>query len=62
MKQQELDWNGLAEEATEALGRPIKKVIQDIQTEEDWKIVGDYLESGGNQGEINFGDLPEDMQ
>lgn len=62
MKQQGLDWNGLADEATEALGRPIKKVIQDIQTEADWKIVGDYLEAGGNQGELDFSDLPEDMQ
>lgn len=62
MKQQGLDWNGLADEATEALGRPIKKVIQDIQNEADWKIVGDYLESGGNQGELDFSDLPEDMQ
>lgn len=62
MKQQGLDWNGLANEATEALGRPIKKVVQDIQTEADWKIVGDYLESGGDQGEIDFSDLPEDLQ
>ncbi len=64
MKQQELDWNGLAAEATEALGRPIKKVIQDIQTEAEWKIVGDYLEfgGGGHQEEINFNDLPEGLR
>lgn len=62
MKQQDLDWNGLANEATQALGRPIKKVVQDIQTEADWKIVGDYLESGDDQGEIDFSDLPEDLQ
>ncbi|WP_052675917.1 hypothetical protein [Paenibacillus sp. IHBB 10380] len=61
MKQQELDWNGLAEEASTALGRPIKKVIQDIQSEADWKTVGDYLESGGGQNAIDFDDLPDGM-
>ncbi|MEK5162031.1 hypothetical protein NYE69_06770 [Paenibacillus sp. FSL R5-0527] len=62
MKQLDLDWNGLADEATAALGRPIKKVIQDIQTEADWKTVGDFLESGGSSSEIDFSDLPEDLQ
>lgn len=63
MKQQGLDWNGLADAASEALQRPVKKVIQDIQSEADWKTVGDYLEAGGGQGEnINFDDLPEDLR
>lgn len=61
MKQQGLDWNGLAAAASDALGRDIKKVIQDIQTEADWKMVGDYLESGG-QSEADFDDLPEDLR
>jgi len=62
MKQQGLDWNGLAEAASEALQRPIKKVISDITTEADWKTVGDYLEAGGGQSEVNFDDLPEDLR
>lgn len=64
MKSQGLDWNGLAEEASTALGRPVKKVVQDIQSEADWKTVGDYLEfgGGGDQEEINFDDLPEDLR
>lgn len=62
MKNQGLDWNGLAEEASNALGRPVKKVIQDIQSEEDWKIVGDYLEFGDSQNEISFDDLPEELR
>ncbi|PJN56150.1 hypothetical protein PAEVO_28730 [Paenibacillus sp. GM2FR] len=64
MKNQGLDWNGLAEEASTALGRPVKKVVQDIQSEADWKTVGDYLEfgGGGDQEEINFDDLPEDLR
>ncbi|GIQ67414.1 hypothetical protein DUZ99_02225 [Xylanibacillus composti] len=60
MKQQGLDWNGLAEAASAALGRQIGKVIQDIQTEADWKVVGDYLEDSGVQEDhdLDF-DLPE---
>ncbi|GBG09477.1 hypothetical protein PAT3040_04123 [Paenibacillus agaridevorans] len=63
MKQQSLDWNGLADAASEALQRPVKKVISDITTEADWKTVGDYLEAGSVQGgDINFDDLPEDLR
>jgi hypothetical protein len=62
MKQQGLDWNGLADAATEALQRPVKKVISDITAEADWKTVGDYLEAGGGQNDINFDDLPEDLR
>ncbi|MGP0583667.1 hypothetical protein [Paenibacillus timonensis] len=62
MKQLDLDWNGLADEASHALGRPIKKVVQDIQTEVEWKTVGDYLERGGASEEINFDDLPEELR
>jgi hypothetical protein len=63
MKQQGLDWNGLADAASEALQRPIKKVVSDIATEAEWKTVGDYLEGGGGPGDnINFDDLPEDLR
>ncbi|QTH44924.1 hypothetical protein J4772_11285 [Cohnella sp. LGH] len=64
MKQQELDWNSLADTASIALGRQIKKVISDIQTEADWKIVGDFLEmeaSTQQDGGFDPADLPEDL-
>jgi len=64
MKQQGLDWNGLADTASMALGRQIRKVVQDIQTEADWKIVGDFLEmEAGAQHDGGFdpNDLPEDL-
>ncbi|MFD2116380.1 hypothetical protein ACFSTH_08155 [Paenibacillus yanchengensis] len=62
MKQQGLDWNGLADAASEALQRPIKKVIADITAEADWKTVGDYLEADDSQNDISFDDLPEDLR
>lgn len=62
MKQQGLDWNGLADAASEALQRSVKKVVSDITTEADWKTVGDYLEAGGGHGNINLDDLPEDLR
>jgi phage recombination protein Bet len=43
MKKLEFDWNALAEVATEVLGRPIKKVISDIKTEDEWRSVADVL-------------------
>ncbi len=62
MKQQGLDWNGLADAASEALGRSVKKVISDITAEADWKIVGDYLENSGQGDGINLDNLPEDLR
>ncbi|MGO4498843.1 hypothetical protein AB4114_23450 [Paenibacillus sp. 2RAB27] len=65
MKKAALDWNSLAREATIALNRDIKKVVSDIQTDADWKTVGDYLEfliaaSQSDSKEMKF-DVPEDL-
>ncbi|MFB9273424.1 hypothetical protein [Cohnella cellulosilytica] len=70
MKQQGLDWNGLADVASMALGRQIVKVVQDIKTEAEWKTVGDFLEAdakavGSDQPEdLGFdpNDLPPDLR
>jgi phage recombination protein Bet len=43
MKKLEFDWNALAEVATEVLNRPIKKVISDIKTEDEWRSVAGVL-------------------
>lgn len=58
-----MDWKWLTERAVEALGRPIGKVVQDV-ADNEWKTVADYIENyfGGNQEEINFDDLPEDLR
>lgn len=65
MKKASLDWNSLAKEATIALNREIKKVVSDIQSDADWKAVGDHLEfliaaSQSEQKEMKF-DIPEDL-
>ncbi|CAH1202936.1 hypothetical protein PAECIP111891_02152 [Paenibacillus allorhizoplanae] len=65
MKKAALDWNSLAKEATIALNRDIKKVVSDIQTDADWKTVGDHLEfliaaSQSDQKEMKF-DIPENL-
>ncbi|NOU68356.1 hypothetical protein GC096_30475 [Paenibacillus sp. LMG 31461] len=65
MKKAALDWNSLAKEATIALNRDIKKVVSDIQSDADWKTVGDHLEffiaaSQSDQREMKF-DVPEDL-
>lgn len=60
-----MDWNWLAERAAEALGRPIKKVVSEVQSGE-WNTVVSYLEqysdSEDDSGDISFKDLPEDMR
>lgn len=65
MKKASLDWNALSKEATIALNREIKKVVSDIQSDTDWKAVGDHLEfliaSGqSDQKEMNF-DIPDNL-
>lgn len=65
MKKASLDWNSLAKEATIALNRDIKKVVSDIQSDADWKTVGDHLEfliaaGQSDQKEMNF-DIPENL-
>jgi hypothetical protein len=67
MKQATLDFNGLAKEASVALDRPIKKVMDDLKTDADWVAVGDHLEfligsKQDGQGDINFDDLPVDLK
>jgi hypothetical protein len=68
MKQATLDFNGLAKEASIALDRPIKKVMDDLKTDADWVAVGDHLEfligskQQGDPGAINFDDLPDDLK
>jgi hypothetical protein len=57
MKKAALDWNSLAKEATIALNRDIKKVVSDIQSDADWKTVGDHLEFIVASGI----DIPEDL-
>ena len=47
MKDIGVDWNGLAEIASAALGRQIKKVVQDIQGNE-WQIVLDHIDAMRN--------------
>lgn len=65
-----MDWNWLAERASEALNRPIVKVVQDVKDNE-WKAVADYLEyfkgdsgqgQGQGQGAINVDDLPPELR
>ncbi|MFD0682405.1 MULTISPECIES: hypothetical protein [unclassified Paenibacillus] len=61
-----MDWNWLAERASEALGRPIVKVVQDVKDHE-WKAVADYLEyfkgdSNQDSKRINPDDLPEELR
>jgi hypothetical protein len=45
MNEMKWDWNTLGTFASEALGRKIGKVLSDIKTEEEWKIVADALET-----------------
>lgn len=45
MNEMKWDWNTLGAFASEALGRKIGKVLQDIKTEEEWKTVADALET-----------------
>lgn len=60
-----MDWKWLTDRAVEALGRPIAKVVQDV-ADNEWKQVADYLEQygtgGSDPGEIDFGDLPEELR
>lgn len=56
-----MDWKWLGERASEALGRPIQKVVTDVQSDE-WNTVVGYLEQYGQSNEINFNDLPEDLR
>ncbi|UUZ80672.1 hypothetical protein LJK88_38440 [Paenibacillus sp. P26] len=58
MKRLSLDWNGLAAEASIALGRDIKRVVQEIQTEDEWAQVAMHLESLEKGDDI---DIPEDL-
>lgn len=58
MKSLSLDWNGLAEEASFALNREIKKVITDIKTEDEWRQVAEHLELSN----IGKDDIPEDLR
>ncbi|MDR6880395.1 hypothetical protein [Bacillus sp. 3255] len=65
MKKASLDWNALAKEASIALNRDIKKVVSDIQSDTDWKAVGDHLEfliaaGQSDQKEMNF-DIPDNL-
>lgn len=62
MKQASLDWNGLASEASHALGREVKKVVTDIKNEAEWKTVGDHLEFyiAGKSVDEDL-DSPEDL-
>jgi hypothetical protein len=55
-----MDWNWLGERAAEALGRPIKKVVSDVQPSE-WNTVVGYLEQYGHS-DIDINDLPEDLR
>ena len=59
MKEMGLDWNGLAEVASAALGRQIKKVIQDVQSGE-WQIVLDHINAMKN-GPAPSDDTPMDL-
>ncbi len=61
MKEAALDFNGVAAEATKALNRPIKKVMDDLKTDADWIAVGDHLEFFIANKDIDFNDLPSDM-
>lgn len=45
MNELKWDWNTLGAFASEALSRKIGKVLTDIKTEEEWKIVADALET-----------------
>lgn len=60
-----MDWKWLTDRAAEALGRTIGKVVQDV-ADAEWKLVADYLEqydsNGGDQGELDFDDFPEDLR
>lgn len=55
-----MDWKWLGERASEVLGRPVQKVVTDVQPNE-WKVVVEYLEQYGKQDDINFDDIPEDL-
>lgn len=55
-----MDWKWLGERASEALGRPIQKVVADVKADE-WNTVVGYLEQYG-QGDINLDDIPEDLR
>lgn len=53
------DWNWLAEQASEALGRKVTKVVQDVKDTE-WKVIADFIDQNyGGQGDF---DLPEDLR
>lgn len=56
-----MDWKWLGERASEVLGRPIQKVVSDVQPNE-WRSVVEYLEQYGQGDDINFDDLPEDLR
>lgn len=60
-----MDWKWLAERASEALGRQVQKVVQEVQINE-WRTVAQYLEQYGtgsdDDSDFNFDDLPEDLR
>lgn len=56
-----MDWKWLGERASEALGRNIQKVVTDVQADE-WNTVVGYLEQYGQNADVNFEDLPEDLR
>ncbi|QGQ95835.1 hypothetical protein EHS13_13585 [Paenibacillus psychroresistens] len=70
MKTAVLDWNGLAAQATEALGRPIKKVMDDLKSDADWIAVGQHLDLliesraafAENKDELDFDNLPPELR
>lgn len=48
MNELKWDWNTLGNFASEALNRKIGKVLNDIKSEDDWKIVADAMEATKN--------------
>jgi hypothetical protein len=63
MKKASLTWDALAEEATFALDRPIKKVIADILIEDDWRKVAEHLEMSNVTNDKNDdNNIPPDLR
>lgn len=72
MKTAEMNWNDLAAQATETLGRTVKKVIDDIKTESDWNLVSGALEiliesrevifEDDGKDELNYDNLPDHLK
>ncbi|SFF22530.1 hypothetical protein SAMN04487969_11925 [Paenibacillus algorifonticola] len=59
----EMDWNGLAAEASNALGREIKQVMKEVVTAADWRTVADYLEDLEQAGQGNdYEEPPGDLR